>query len=220
MKMTRSVIASLAMMLISVSLIYGQDLSKYRDFTLGASLADVSKQIDKKETDVITVHERPVLIQQLTWWPARIVNSSLRGEAVQEIRFSFYNGELYRMEVTYDNASTRGFTPEDMVRAMAASYGTPTALVGEIKNNYGTTEKVLARWEDSQYSFNLYRSSLSNSFRVAVFMKELNTQAEAASVEATILEAQEGRTKELARVKQASDDLETARQKNVKAFHP
>jgi hypothetical protein len=220
MTIMRSVLVSFAMILISVSSIYGQDLSTYRNFSLGMSLADVSRLTDKRPTDAIVVHERPVLLQQLTWWPARIANSSLGGEAIQEIRFSFYKGELYKIGVTYDNVSTRGLTPEDMLQAMTLTYGTAAVLTGEIKDNYGTTEKVLARWEDSHYSLNLFRSSLSNSFRLVMFIKQLNTQAEAASVEAARLAAQEGPAKELARAKQEVDDLETARQKNIKTFHP
>jgi len=220
-KMMSGVAVSLAMILLSVPLIYGQDLSKYRNLSLGTSLADVSKLINKKPTDAIVVHQRPALIQQLTWWPARNVDSSLGGEAVQEIRFSFFNDKLYRIAVTYDNASTRGLTPEDMVKAITATYGNATGLAaGEIKDNYGAMVKVLAGWEDSQYSLSLFQSSLSNSFSLVIMMKQLDAQANDASAVAVKLEVQEAPDKELARVKKQADDLETARQKNVETFRP
>jgi len=220
MKMISRGAITLLMILLSAPIIHGQDLSKYRNFSLGMSLADMAKQIDKKPTDATVVHERPALIQQLTWWPPLAFGSSLRAEAVQQIRFSFYNGALYRIGVTYDTSATHGLTAEDMVQAMSARYETATGPAGEIKESYGTTQKVLARWEDSQYSVNLFRSSLSNAFGLVMFTKALDAQAEAAGTEAVKLEQQEAPQKEAARMKKATDDLETARQKNAKEFRP
>jgi hypothetical protein len=51
-------------------------------------------------------------------------------------------------------------------------------------------------------------------------MKQLAVQADDASAEATKLEAQEAPERELVRLKREADDLETARQKAVKAFRP
>jgi hypothetical protein len=216
MKIIRNAIVSLVAILSSATLIHAQDLSKYRNLSLGTSLADVSKLTNKKPADAIVVHQRPALIQQLTWWPA----PSIGGEDVQQIRFSFFNDKLYRILVTYDNASTRGLTPEDMMKAMTRTYGTASGSAGEIKDSYGTIVKVLARWEDSQYSLNLFQSSLSDGFSLVIIVKALDAQADDASVEAVKLEAQEAPDKELARVKKQADDLEAARQKNVEAFLP
>jgi hypothetical protein len=216
MKIMHGVVVSLMAILTSATSIHAQDLSKYRNLSLGASLADVSKLTNKKPTDAIVVHQRPALIQQLTWWPGY----SLGGEDVQQIRFSFFNDKLYRIVVTYDNASTRGLTPEDMMKAMTATYGTASGPAGEIKDSYGAMVKVLARWEDSQYSLNLFQSSLSNGFSLVIIVKALDAQADDASAEAVKLEAQDAPDKELARVKKQADDLETTRQKNVEAFRP
>jgi hypothetical protein len=215
MKMAGGLIVGFLMLLSSVPLLHGQDLSKYRSFSLGMSLADVSAYINKKPADAIALHERPALIQQLTWWPPLALGSSLRIEAIQQVRFSFYNGELYRIAVIYDIVATRGLTAEDMVHAMSLTYGTAAAAGGDFEGN-----AELARWEDSQYSLNLFRSSLSNSFGLVLFVKGQAAQAEAASTEAVKLEQQEAPQKELARAKKAADDLETARQKNIKTFRP
>jgi len=220
MKIMRTIVISLAMILLSAPLIHGQDLSQYRNFSLGMSLADLSRQISKQPADASVVHEHPALIQQLTWWPPVTSRSSLRTEAVQQIRFSFYNGELYRIGVSYDISATKGLTAEDMVQAMTTKYGTATGPAAEIKDNFGASDKVLARWEDPQYSINLIRSWFSNSFGLAVFTKRLDTQAEAASAEAVKLEKEEASQKELTRVKKATDDLEIERQKNAQTFRP
>ena len=116
------------------------------------------------------------------------------------------------------NASTRGLTPEDIMKAMTATYGTASGSAGEIKGSYGATVKGLARWEDSQYSSNLSQSSISNGFSLVIIVKALDAQADDAGAEAMKLETQEAPDKELARVKKRADDLETTRQKNVEAF--
>ena len=128
--------------------------------------------------------------------------------------------------MTYDRYVTEGLTAEDMVRTMSAKYGTasrPTAEINFLTNEtgeYGTTEKVIVRWEDSRYSFNLFRSSLTNTFGLVMFSKRLDAQAEAAIAKSVKLDGQEDPRKEVARVKKEADDLETSRQKNIKAFLP
>jgi hypothetical protein len=220
MKLISRAAIALLMILLSAPLIHGQDLSKYRNFSLGMSLADISQQIDKKPADATVVHERPALIQQLTWWPPPTFGSSLPAEAVQQIRFSFYNGELYRIGVTYDDSATKGLTAEDMVQALSRNYGTAAKPPGEIEEVYGTKDKVLARWEDSQYSFNLFRSSFLNTFGLVMFTKQVNAQADTATTEALKLEQQGAPQKEADRLKKEKDDLETTRQRNMKSFLP
>jgi hypothetical protein len=222
MKEAESTALTIALLIILLSspAVYGRDLSGYRTFSLGTSLANLSKQIDRSPIDATTVHERPALIQQLSWWPPPIVGSALGAETIQQIRFSFYNGTLYKMFVTYDGSSTRGLTPEDIEHSLTAQYGTPTGHEGNIKNDYGRTEKVLTSWEDSRYSFNFFRFSLSNSFGLVVFTKLLNAKAEAASADAVKLEQQEAPGKESARAKEEADVLNRVRQENLRTFLP
>jgi hypothetical protein len=225
MKMMCSLVSSLVMILLSAPLIHGQDLSKYRNFSFGTHLVDLSKQVDQKPTEANLIHQRPAVIQELTWWPP-LASGTRRAEPVRQILFSFYNGELYRILVTYDRYVTEGLPAEDMVRTMSAKYGTATRPTAEINfptnetGEYGTTEKVIVRWEDSQYSFNLFRSPLSNTFGLVMLSKRLEAQAEAAIAKSLKLEGQEDPQKEVARVKKEADDLETSRQKNMNAFLP
>jgi hypothetical protein len=219
----RYVIICLVIILLSAPLIHGQDLSKYSIFSFGMSLADLSTWIDQKPTEADSVHQRTAVIQELTWWPP-LASGIRRAEPVRQILFSFYNGELYRILVTYDRYVTEGLPADDMVRTMSAKYGTATRPTAEINfptnetGEYGPTEKVIVRWEDSQYSFNLFRSSLSNTFGLVMFSKRLNARAEAAIAKSLKLEGQENPQNEVARVKKEADDLETSRQKNIKAF--
>jgi len=211
------------MILLSAQCIHGQDLSKYQTFSFGMRLVDLSAQVDQKPTEANLIHQRPALIKELMWWPP-LASGTRLAEPVRQILFSFYNGELYRILVTYDRYVTEGLTADSMVRTMSAKYGTATRPTAEINfptnetGEYGTTEKVIVRWEDSQYSFNLFRSPLSNTFGLVMFSKRLDAQAEAAIAESLKLEGQVDPQKEVARVKKEANDRETPRQKNVKAF--
>jgi hypothetical protein len=220
---SRSAIA-LVLILLCAPLIYGQDLSKYRNFSFGMNVTSVSKLAEEKPAGVIVIHERPALIQELTWYPPLPFESSRPMEPVQKVLFSFYNGELYRMLVTYDNDAVKGLTNEDMIRMLSAKYGAATRPAAEVNfptnEAYGATEKVIARWEDEQYSLNLFRSSMSDTFAVVMFAKRLDAQAAAAIAESAKLELQEAPQIEAARVKQAAVDLEVERQKNIKALRP
>src|SRR6266849_8866756 len=126
MKIMRSVGISLVMILLSAPLIHGQDLSKYRGFSLGMSLLELSNQVDLKPLQTKLIQKRPSVIQELTWWPRESSGSSLQADTVWQVFFTFYNRELYRILVTYDRDATKGLTAEDMVRAISAQYGTAT----------------------------------------------------------------------------------------------
>jgi hypothetical protein len=201
-----------------------QDFSKYRGFSLGTSLATVLKRTDKKLADVNVTHAGPLLFQEVTWWPPNIPGTSFRSDTVEQILFSFYNGELYKISVTYDQASTEGLTAEDMVKSIAAKYGPATSVVPEVDSTtierYDAKQKPVASWEDSQYSFSLVRSSFTDRFGLVICSKRVNAEAEIAVVEAVRLEKEQGPRKEAERQKKQTDDLETARQKNRKVFRP
>jgi hypothetical protein len=224
MKIMRGVGISLVMILLSAPLIHGQDLSKYRGFSLGMSLVELSNQVDLKPLQTKLIQKRPSVIQELTWWPRESSGSSLQADTVWQVFFTFYNRELYRILVTYDRDATKGLTAEDMVRAISAQYGTATKPDVQISfptnELYRSTEKVIARWEDSQYSINLFRATSLNSFGLVMFSKRLDAQAEAAMGESVKLEEQEDLQKEIDRQKKETDNLEVARQKNRKTFRP
>jgi hypothetical protein len=224
MKMISRAAIAFVMAVLCDPLIHAQDLSKYRNFSFGMSAASVSKLAEEKPADVITIHERPALIQELTWYPPLPFESVRPAEPVQKVLFSFYNGELYRMLVTYDSDAVKGLTSEDMIQMLSAQYGTATRPVAEVNfptnDAYRASEKVVARWEDPQYSLNLFRTSMSDTFAVVLFAKRLDAQAAAAIAESVKLERQDAPQVEAARVKQAAVDLEAERQKNIKALRP
>jgi hypothetical protein len=222
MKMMRKSWIFLVLVLFSTPILSGQNLSTYRKFSLGASLAGISKQVGQDPGQANLIHQSPAVIQQLTYWPIPTSLYSSRAQSVSQILFSFYDGELYKIAVTYDGDATRGLTDDDMVQAISARYGTATRFYPEIElptnDTYAPKETAIARWEDSGSSVDLSRSHSLDSFELTVFSKSLGIKAEAAIVESLKLEKQEAPQKEIDRQKSEADKLEVARQKNIKAF--
>jgi hypothetical protein len=224
MKTIRCSILCFVVLLLTAPLLWAQDLSKYRHFTLGMSLTRVLERTDQKMADVKVIHGRPSLIQELTWWPPNLPGTSFRSDTVEQILFSFYNAELYKISVTYDRTSTEGPSAEDMVKSISAKYGPATSVKPEVDSatneRYDMRQKPVATWEDSQYSFNLVRSSFSGSFELLIYSKRLNAEAEVALAEAVKLEGQEEPQREAERQKKQIGNLEATRQKNQKSFRP
>lgn len=224
MKKLHSSILCLVVLLLTAPLLRAQDFSKYRHFTLGMNLTTLLDRTGQKMADVKLIHVRPALIQEVTWWPPNISGTSLRSDSVEQILFSFYNGELYKMSVTYDSSSTAGLTEGDMVRAISAKYGPATMVAPEIgvaaDTTYHTKQEPVASWEDPQYSLKLVRSSFTQALGLVVFSKRADAQAELASAEAVKLDEQEGPKREAERQKKHTDDLEMARRKNQESFRP
>jgi len=224
MKTIRSLIFCLSALLLIAPMLGAQDLSRYRGFSLGTSLANVLKLSDQKLADVKTIHTRPMLTQELTWWPPISPGTSSRPDSVEQILFSFSNGDLYKISVTYEHASTEGLTAEDMVKSISAKYGPATSVESEIdpvmNALYNMKQGPLASWEDSQYLFALVGASFTDRFGLVIYSKRVNAEAEMAIAEAVKLEEQERPEKEANLRKKEADDLETLRQKNQKMFHP
>jgi hypothetical protein len=224
MKTMRSSILCFVVLLLTAPLLRGQDLSKYRHFTFGMSLTRVLERTDQKMADVKVIHGRPALIQELNWWPPNLPGTSFQSDTVEQILFSFYNAELYKISVTYDRTSTEGLTAEDMVKSISAKYGPATSVKPEVDSatneRYDMKQKPVATWEDSQYSFNLVRSSFSGSFELLIYSKRLNAEAEVALAEAVKLEKEEEPQREAERQKTQTGGLEATRQKNQKSFRP
>ena len=224
MKTMRTSILCFVVLLLSAPLLRAQDLSKYRHFTLGMSLTKVLDRTGQKMADVKLLHGRPALVQEVNWWPPNLPGALYQSDTVEQILLSFYNGELYKISVTYDQASTEGLTAEDMVKSISAKYGPATNVVVETdsaKNDrYDVTQRPVASWEDAQYSFNLSRSSFSDHLGLIIYSKRVNAEANLAIAEAVKIEEQEGPQKEAERQKKQMDALEAARQKNQKMFRP
>jgi hypothetical protein len=207
---------------VSAPLSYPRDLSRYREFQFGMNLLAVAKQADVEPSTARVVHQRPALIQELEWRPQRALGASAEADPVRDVLFSFYNGELFRVLVNYDQYKTEGLTNEDMVEAISSKYGAATRPAGKIIlfssfHVYNDSEKVIARWEDSQYSFNLFRSSYQPTFGLLVFSKRLDRSAGAAIAEAMRLDELEAPQREIERQRKQEEESRAAQEKATPA---
>ena len=224
--MIKSILSSL-ILLGTLPALGAADLSKYRDFQFGTALPAIAKQAGTDPSQAKDVHRRPALLQDLNWRP-RPVGLSTRSEAVEDVVFSFYDGNLFRIAIHYDRYETEGLTPDDMVEAISATYGPavrPSAakVTGE-QGPYGNQEDVLARWEDSEYRFQLVRASYGPTFQLTGLSKNVAAQAGAADLEAKRLDDLEAPQRDAARVaseeESARAKLEKARLVNKPKFRP
>lgn len=205
---------------------YAGDLSRYREFQFGADLPTVAKLAGMSPAQAQAIHRRPVLMQNLEWHP-QPVNWSTKSESAQNVVFSFYGGELFRIAVDYDRHETEGLTAGDMVDAISAEYGTPTsypAPTSIVTTPYGDQEEVLARWEAPPYCFDLIRSSYGPSFRLVGVQRKVEVAAQASSMESARLDELEAPQRDAARIAKEKEDtdarLAKARAVNKLKFRP
>jgi hypothetical protein len=212
---------------LGASVLQAGDFSSYRGFQFGMKLPAAVEQLGLKTTDAKLVHQRPALIQEVEWRPGSLtVVDAVKTDPVKDGVLYFYNGELYRIVITYDRYRVEGMSAEDMTEAISASYGIATKPAVEIPyhSNYGEVAPVLARWENAEYSYNLIRTGDQSSFAMALYSKRLDTLAQTSIVQAVRLEAQEAPQREIEKQeKQKADEriaLEKARSVNKPNFLP
>jgi hypothetical protein len=216
---------ALACGLLGTSVLSAADLSSYRGLKLGMSLAAASKIAGSRPTDARNVQKRPAIIQEMNW-ELRTAQANPKPDPVKDGLLSFYNGELFRIIVTYDRYKIEGMSADDMVQAISATYGTASKPTAEIAyhSNYAEVAPVLARWEDSEYSYDLVRTGDRSSFALILYSKRLETLAMASIVEAARLDADEAPQRELDKQKKRDDDdrlaLDKARAVNKPNFRP
>ncbi len=211
--------------LVATSMLSAADLSSYRGLKLGMSLAAASKIAGSRPADARIVQKRPVMIQEMNW-ELRSAQPSSKPDPVKDGLLSFYNGELFRIIVTYDRYKIEGMSADDMIQAISATYGPATKPTAEIAyhSNYAEVAPVLARWEDAEYSYDLVRTGDRSSFALILYSKKLETLAMASIVEAARLDADEAPQRELDKQKKRDDDdrlaLDKARAVNKPNFRP
>jgi len=193
---------SFSWVVMSAPLLSAQDLSKYREFQLGMGQAAAAHK-----TGVTPVarepHLPPELIQELIWQPPNGLAASPPGDSVRKVLLSFYNGELFRIAVSYEWERTEGLTVEDMIAALSSTYGPPitpnSELIPLLSRSSAGSDKIVAHWEDPEYSVNLVRPSYASTFGLVMLSKRLDALARAAMVEAIWLDDQQSLARAIGR---------------------
>lgn len=218
--------AALTLFLFTVSSLAADDLSKYRDFQLGADLPSIAKLTGAIPSEAKVIHSRPALVQEVDWSP-RSLGPSPKAESVEGVTFSFYNGTLFQIAVKYDRYAIEGLTTEDFVAAISAVYGPPAKLppvVKPVKESYDDQAETVARWEDAQYRFDLLRASYGPTYSLVGTLKSLEGPVQAADLEAKRLDDLEAPQREAAEAAAEQSakaaTLEKARLVNKAKFRP
>ena len=211
------------LLLLFSPLLSGSDLSTYRGFQFGMSLEAAVKQSGMDMSEVTTAHQRPARIQELTWNPERFSATSRDTDPVQQVVFSFYNGQLFRIVVNYDNQKTAGLSADDITEAFSTRYGTPTHPTEETlfpSSVFSQGVTVVACWADAKYSFNLAQSPYGSSFELIAFSKRVNALAEAAIATGIQMDAQEAPERQKTEEQNAQSKLDKTRLVNKPHFRP
>jgi hypothetical protein len=209
----------------------GQGPSRYREFALGSDLATVSDLAGVSPSKVKTIHQRPAVLQDLEWRPSRwnVGSTAASTDPVEQIVFSFYNDQLFRVVVDYAHDRTEGMTDADMIEAISATYGAPVKRIpgaGRVASQVEVESGLaVARWGDDGRAVVLYRaSSYREVFRLIVTDPALDDLARKATTQAVRLDEREAPNREIARQKKERDDgraaAEKARLANKAVFRP
>jgi hypothetical protein len=226
MTISRSLKIPLLCAALGTCLLPAADFSSYRGFQFGMALSRAADQAGMKASDAKLEYQRPVTIQLLDFQPNLFHSVVAKDDPVSEITLSFSNGELFRMAVIYDRYKVEGMTTEDMIQAVSKTYGTATRPTAEIAYHsyYAETAPVIARWEDSEYSYNLIRAEDRSTFAMVLYSKALDARAQTGMIEAARLDALEAPQKEADRVKKQAEDNQAEQEKsrlaNKASFRP
>ena len=242
MSISRILATSIASLLLAAPGIPAQELSGYRGFQLGASLASVAQQAHINAEPRI-LQRRPALIEELMWQPPAMRSPSPEGDSVKKIVFSFYEGQLFRMVVSYERDRTEGLTTEDMIASVSEMYGLsrlPATQIGSVpvvsspdeipawkssaSTPLGFDATTLAHWADADHSVFLFRSPFQPTFGLVISSTKLEGLARAAAVEAARLDAQDAPQREADRLRQQAAEKRVsdakARESNRVTFRP
>jgi hypothetical protein len=227
MMSARILVMSVVWVVMSSPLTSAQDLSRYRKFQLGMSVSAVASQAGIAP-EARLIYQRPELSQELMWLPPENFGSSKQRDSVRKVLFSFYNDQLFRIVVNYSWNQTEGLTVEDMVEALSVMYGPATSSTSETgvspSRGYSVKDRIVAQWQDPQYTLDLVRPSYASTFELVLTSKSIDALARTANLEAKRLDEQEAPRRAVERQqKQADDDHarhEAARRVNRVTFRP
>ena len=207
----------------------GQELSRYRDYSLGSSVAATIALSGARADATKTLHERPALIQESEWRAPYVSPGAALADPVRDMLFSFYDDQLYRVVVTYEADRMEGLTDDDVIESISARYGAPllrhSARVGALAPA-GTRPAmaILAQWEDASAALTLTRGTYLEQFQLVLISKRLDAEARAAALDAVSRDAAEAPGRERDRRAKDVADARVASQKarlvNKAAFKP
>ncbi len=219
---------SAACIVLAVSTVSSAELSRYREFELGASVATVTA-VTQNAARVRIVHSRPALLQQLEWRPRYMAGAPQADrDSIGEVVFSFVDDQLFQMSIAYAQDRTSGLTDQDMVGSLTAVYGAPSSPAPRTRTSSSLlaldVPVVIAEWRHAETTVVLQRREYSESFFLVITSLPLDTIARKAQATAVAMDQREAPAREAALLKKRAADeklaAETTRSANKKVFQP
>lgn len=212
---------------LALSTVSADDFSRYREFTLGSSVAAVTSVTRSADRDLKTVHSRPALVQEVTWQPRYMTGLPVadRG-SINEMVFGFVDDRLFQMTVSYERTRTTGLTDADMIAALSEPYGAPMApsVRPRATNEVLDNAAVIAEWRQTDVHIALRRTRYNDSFSLVITSLSLDAVARKARASAVAMDTREAPEREAALAKKRADEQrhaeEQARTTNKEIFRP
>ena len=216
---------------LNASGVVAQDFDRYREFELGSAVAAVSTLTGVAGSELKAIHQRPAVIQELTWRPRYGARRPVAPdtESVERMVFDFYDDRLFRVTVDYDREQTEGLIDADMIEAISTVYGSPVIPIVSRRRQPQTVGDdagtPIAEWGHADNSVRLHRlSSYATTFRLVITVESVATLARTAAARAVVLDAREAPQREAAREKKEADERRAAEEKarltNKATFRP
>ncbi len=218
---------SAACVVLAVWTASAAELSRYREFELGSSVAAVTAVTLSAERDLKILHSRPALLQEVTWQPRYMTGAPVADRnSIGEMVFSFVDDRLFKMTVVYERGRTTGLTNADMIAALTELYGAPTGKAAPPRAAADAldTAAVIAEWRREDTHMSLRRGRYNESFSLVITSVSLDAIARKAQASALVMDVREAPAREAALSKKRADEQrqveEQTRTTNKKVFTP
>ena len=174
-------------------------LSHYRGVSLGDSVQVVVDHLRLVAADVKVVHERPTLVQEVTWRPSR--GTSIEPDPLAEMILTFSAGRLARIAVSYDRERTQGMTNEDLQEAMGSVYGVSMLIATPLQTTStpSAERRTIGRWEDAETLLLLWREQYPNRVGLTITSLAGDQALQQAIAEGARVDAAEAPARDLPR---------------------
>lgn len=202
-------------------------LSQYRGVTLGDSVQAVLEQLKLVATDVRVVHERPTVVQEVTWRPRRFISgTTVVPDPLAEMVLTFYENRLARISVVYDRERTQGLTDADLHEAMSPVYGQSILIATPTPGTLGHSYErlTIGHWEDGDTRLLLWREQYPTRVGLTITSIASDQSLQEAIEAGVTLRAAEAPAREVARRSAEAAAVvakdEKARRENKAGFKP
>jgi hypothetical protein len=201
-------------------------LSHYRGITLGDSVEKVADQLKVEKSAIKVVHERPALVQQITWRPSRYISGSTHeSDPLSEMVLTFHVGRLARIAVAYDRERTEGLTNEDLLEVFQGLYGPPMLQsVTTVTPVSSTDPEVFGSWRDAESLVLLSRERYPSRVGLTITAIASDLAMQESIADGQRLDATEAPARDLARRTAEATAMQTrddkVRRDNKAGFKP